>query len=590
MEKSQPAQKIKPVNKIAMNIHRLLAIISCFLLFIHTSFSQEKKDGLPISIKVTTSVNVQESSVELSGVSNSLDGEPGEVHIEINTPVGTTDHLTSRADNQTGNYFVKYTPKALGTYNITAYASDKKQSAKTTFEVSADIAVTETFKTFDNAKKKSLATLETALNAAIAPMAEAEDIAKTKAEVQKVKQKIAAFDDSWSKMKEAVKSVQDLAKKHPEIKKIVAPQLGKLGSLVSESNDFLTQMEKNLGTSKANADDECQTLYRVSESCALFSTVMNVASGGILKIAASIFIDKAWPKIAENMKNVSTYSDNDKFVFTQAGKTGLTAMDGLSAIQTKSFGVGMFGDFVQHVSNGLIKNLCAEFKGPVSGDYTLDFKKDGKTYMKYKLIYEGTMYVSCRKDKLKDASMPKLSGYLEGNVTKMEFTDDVWVVEDKSDWDEVKYERIPAPVLPFNTSEKDPGFGAVARGVVPGAFYFPLQAQIVQEKMIIKLMPARSEFTDAFANRTVMVVRAKAKPYNIDGAVFHYPITTARFILTRSMRMDDKSPTVTLDISTKNGDKTIEKGFNRTESPDADTKVDFNLKLKMFKAFDNAKK
>jgi hypothetical protein len=380
-----------------------------------------------------------------------------------------------------------------------------------------------------------------------------------------------------------------LQKKHPEIKKIVAPLLGKLGSQLSESNAFLTQMEKDLGTSKSKADDECQTLYRVSEGCALFSTVMNVASGGILKIAASIFIDKAWPKIAENMKNVSTYSETDKLVFTQAGKTGLTAMDGLSAIQTKSFGAGMVGDLVQHVSNNLIKSLCAEFKGPISGDYTLDFKKDGKTYMKYKLTYEGTVYVSCRKNKMK-GSMPKLSGYLEGNVTKMEFTDDVWVIEDKSDWDEIKYERIPAPVVPLNTSEKDPGFGAVARGVVPGSFYFPLQAQIVQEKMIVKLMPARNEFTDAFANRTVMVVRAKAKPHNIDGAVFQYPITTARFILTRSLRMEDKSPTVTLDISTKNGDKTIEKGFTRTESPDADTKVDFNLKLKMFKAFDNEKK
>ncbi len=570
-------------------MHKSIAIISCFLLFMQASFSQGKTEGLPITVKVTTSVNVQDGSIELSGVSNSLDGEPGEVYIEIITPAGTTDHLTSRADKQTGNYFVRYTTKALGTYNITAYASDKKQSAKTSFEVSADIAVTETFKTFDNAKKKSLATLESTLNATIAPMAEAEDIAKTKAEVQKAKQKIKEFDDSWNKMKEAIKGVQDLAKKHPEIKKIVAPLLGKLGSQLSESNTFLTQMEKDLGTSKSTAGDECQTLYRISESCALFSTVMNVASGGILKIAASIFIDKAWPKIADSMKNVQKYSDNDKFVFTQAGKTGLTAMDGLSAIQTKSFGAGMIGDLAQHVSNGLIKKMCAEFKGPISGDYTLDFKKDGKTYMKYKLIYEGTMYVSCRKDKMKGA-MPKLSGYLEGNVTKVEFTDDVWVVEDRSDWDEIKYERIPAPVVPTNTSENDPGFGAVARGVVPGSFYFPLQAQIVQEKMIVKLMPARSEFTDAFANRTVMVVRAKAKPYNIDGAVFHYPITTARFILTRSMRMEDKSPTVTLDIKTTNGDKTIEKGFNRTESPDADTKVDFNLNLKMLKAYDNAKK
>ncbi len=568
---------------------KIISCFACLFIFVQLCLSQGKTDGLPITVQVNTSVNLSNGSVELSGVSNSLDKEPGQVYIEIVTPGGNTDKLSTRADNETKKYMVKYTPKALGKYEVTAYASDKKQSAKITFEVSAEIAITESFKAFDDAKKKSLSTLETALNAAIAPMAEAEDIAKTKSEVQKAKQKIKEFDDSWNKMKEAVKGVQDLAKKHPEIKKIVAPLLGKLGSQLSESNAFLTQMEKDLGTSKSKADDECQTLYRVSEGCALFSTVMNVASGGILKIAASIFIDKAWPKIAENMKNVSTYSETDKLVFTQAGKTGLTAMDGLSAIQTKSFGAGMVGDLVQHVSNNLIKSLCAEFKGPISGDYTLDFKKDGKTYMKYKLTYEGTVYVSCRKNKMK-GSMPKLSGYLEGNVTKMEFTDDVWVIEDKSDWDEIKYERIPAPVVPLNTSEKDPGFGAVARGVVPGSFYFPLQAQIVQEKMIVKLMPARNEFTDAFANRTVMVVRAKAKPHNIDGAVFQYPITTARFILTRSLRMEDKSPTVTLDISTKNGDKTIEKGFTRTESPDADTKVDFNLKLKMFKAFDNEKK
>jgi len=32
----------------------------------------------------------------------------------------------------------------------------------------------------------------------------------------------------------------------------------------------------------------------------------------------------------------------------------------------------------------------------------------------------------------------------------------------KSIWEEIKYERIPAPVVPFSTSENDPGFGAVA--------------------------------------------------------------------------------------------------------------------------------
>lgn len=582
MEKSRPIQKIKPVNNFTMILKRIISCFACLFILVQLCLSQGKTDGLPISVQVNTSVNLSNGSVELSGVSNSLDKEPGQVYIEIITPGGTSDKLSTRADNETKKYLVKYTPKELGKYEVTAYASDKKQSATTTFEVSADIAVTEIFKTFDDAKKKSLSTLETALTDAIAPIAQPEDIAKANAEIQKLKQEIKEFDDSWGKMKEAVKSVQELAKKYPEMKEMVAPELGKLSSQLTGSSDILKQVEKDLGSSKSNASDECNKLYQVSEACAFFSTAMTIASGSVVTIARNIFVDKIWPKIADTM--FSKFSDNDKFVYTKAGETGMSAHKGLSGAGVKTFNAGTA------ISKGLFKKFCAEYKGPVNGDYTLEFKKDGKSYMKYKLTYEGKASVYCRKDKLKNATIPKLSGYLEGNVTKMEFTDDVWVVEDKSDWDEIKYERIPAPVVPFSTSENDPGFGAVARGVVPGSFYFPLEAQIVQGKMVIKLMPALSEFTDAFANRTVMVVRAKAEPHNVDGAVFQYPVTTARFILTRSMRMDDESPTVTLDIKTLNGDNTVEKGFTRSESPDADTKVDFNLKLKLFQAFDNEKK
>ncbi|MEP6700030.1 MAG: hypothetical protein ABJA85_01890, partial [Bacteroidota bacterium] len=135
-----------------------------------------------------------------------------------------------------------------------------------------------------------------------------------------------------------------------------------------------------------------------------------------------------------------------------------------------------------------------------------------------------------------------------------------------------------APVMPFNTSEKDPGFGAAARAAMPGAFYFPLQGQIVQENMVIKLMPALSDFTSLFANRTVVVVKAKQSPYNVDGAVFEYPINNATFILTRTMRMADQSPTVTLPITKSNGTNTITGEFNRSETPN-DTKVDFNMKM-----------
>ncbi len=560
----------------------LLLFCFCFTALI---FAQGKTEGLPISVKIKTPVAFNDGSVEIIGESNTLNSEPGQVFIEVITPNGKTDNLSTRADKQTGEYFVKYMPKEMGKYKVIAYASDKVQTANTTFNVLAEFDADEIVRDFDAAKNKATVAMEAAVNSVVAAQSTPEDVAKAKQEVAKVKVKLKEFDDGFGKIKKALKDLETLSKKYPEVKSIAAPQLGQLGSKLQESSDLLKQVEKDFGKSKANEGDICNRYYRVAEGCALFSTTMNFASGGILAIGKSILIDKVWPKIAEGIAP-KHFTPVDNLLFTQAGKTGFSGIGDLSALSSKSFGAGMIGDLVQFAGLELMKKYCTEYKGPISGDYELEFKNNGKTYMRYKLTYEGKISLYILKKNLEESQkaasnkIPKLSGYIEGNVTKVDFTDDVWAVEDKSDWDEIKNQRIPAPVIPKNISKEDPGFGAVARAATPGSFYFPLEGQIVQQKMIIKLMGTRSDFTDAFANRTIVVVKAKAEPHNVTGAVFNYPITTARFILTRSMRMVDASPTLTIPIKTTNGVSTIENEYSRTETP-SDTKVVFNLKLKM---------
>lgn len=581
---------------------KILAVLFFIVVPLQTVLA-EKIDGLPITVKIETSVNYPDGSVEITGVSNSLDDQPGEVAIELITPGGATINLSAQTDTKTGVYRVNYMPEEMGEYTVNAYAPDKTQTAQTAFTVTAVIDAEEILAEFDTAKDEAMEALDSALTDAIASEASAADIASTKQQLQKTKQKLKEFDSAWGKLKTAVKDMQELAKKHPEINTLAAAELGQLSSKIKEGSDVLRQVQKSLAESSSGGGDMCDKFYQISESCALFSTVMNVTSGGIIAIGKSIFIDKVWPKIEEDVGE-KKFTAGENFLFTQAGKTGLSALDDLSSLKTKSFGAGMAGDLVQFVSKELKKKYCSEYIGPITGDYTLEFKNEGKTYLRYKLTYEGTISVYGRKDILSapqaaatgtlsdaaqaaaggltgESAIPKLNGYIEGNVTKMEFTDDVWAVEDKSEWDEIKYQRIPAPIVPINASKNDIEFGAVARAAIPGSFYFPLEARLVQEKMVIKLMPARSEFTDAFANRSIVVVRAKQEPHNISGGVFHYPLTTAHFILTRTMRIPDDEQILTLDIVTKNGISTIEKDFTRTESPDSDTRVDFNLKLKL---------
>ena len=539
-----------------------------------------RTDGLPITVKVNTQVNIPGGAAELSGVSNTMDKDPGQVFIEVKNPAGTIDKLSARADKKTGNYSVKYTCKGTGKYEVTAYASDRKQSAKANFSVVSVTAVAENFKGFEKEKEKTVQALDVAITGAAANAGSSEDVAKAKEKVAELKDAVKTFDKNYTDLKTAVDDLTKLTNDHPEINEAVAPELGKLASELDEKSADLKQAEKNLNDSK-NESDICQRFYRVSEGCAAFSTVMNLASGGLKDIAKSIFIDKVWPLIQQKY-SPSSFSSNDNFLFTQAGKAGLTATGGFNELATNGFKAGAAGDLTQFVSGELFKKYCTEFKGPVSGTFEVETKNEGKTYMKYKLTYEGTISVYGKTSTVKGSSAPKLSGYLEGNVTDMDFTDDVWAVEKKEDWEELKYQRIPAPVAPFNASDKDPGFGAAARAALPGAFYFPLQAQIADGKMIVKLLPALSGFSPAFENRSVVVVRATKEPHNLDGAVFSYPIQGATFIMTRTMRMPDDKPVVSLPMKTGTGTgTTIEQEFNRRESPDGDINVTFYMKLKM---------
>jgi len=53
---------------------KIISCFACLFIFVQFCLSQGKTDGLPITVQVNTSVNLSNGSVELSGVSNRLDG------------------------------------------------------------------------------------------------------------------------------------------------------------------------------------------------------------------------------------------------------------------------------------------------------------------------------------------------------------------------------------------------------------------------------------------------------------------------------------------------------------------------------------
>lgn len=567
-------------------LSKQLLLIACICILHINSYSQGKTEGLPITVEVKTSVNYTDGSVLLTGTTYSSNNEPGQIFLEITKPRGGRDNLSGRADKTTGKYELRYKPAETGVYKVTAYAADKKQTAETTFTVSANINTGQQLNAFSQSVDKTLAAIEKTMQAAMATDVSAQEKQEVEKMLQEIRNDVSQFREAVKKLKDGASEATKAAESQPALKSFIAGPLGKLSSEMEEKSKELLQVEKTLGTNKEKEPNICNTAYVIKESCALFSTVMNFASTSIIEVVGNIMVDKLWPKAAETLKEKKIYAtDKEKFAVEQSGKLFLSARNDLKNIKNLTTGVGIAGDYVQYKMEQLMKKYCEEYKGPLTGDYTLEFRNNGKMYMRYKMTFTGKISVYCKKTALKGAS-PKLSGYIEGNVTKIDFTDDVWAVEDKSSWEVLTYKRFPAIVPPVNLSEKDPGFGAAARSVIPGSFYFPLQAQIVESKMVIRLMPALSDISTDLTNRSLVAVRQANNPLSFQWQMFSYPVTTARFILTRAMRMPDSSPTVTLDMKTKGKVTTIEKDFTRTETP-ADTKVDFNLKLKMTNAADN---
>ena len=85
-------------------------------------------------------------------------------------------------------------------------------------------------------------------------------------------------------LKKKVKDAVTLAKKDPELNKILAEPLGELSTTVEEKSKELEQVEKTLGANKEKEPNICNTAYVICESCALLSTIKNFASLSFITI------------------------------------------------------------------------------------------------------------------------------------------------------------------------------------------------------------------------------------------------------------------------------------------------------------------
>lgn len=552
-----------------------------FIVFSTTIFAQEKSDGLPISIEVATQKVYTDGAVILQGNTSSLDNNPALLFVQIIKPDNKKEELKVWADKKSGNYTVKYYPKMVGKYEATAFAPDKIKSASVEFEVELNWENKEeidaAIKEIDQTISVLATSIQTIENDPSVPESDKAPLKIKWGNAEKsLKKHISALDE----LKEAITKIKWLTNKYPPFAEKIRIQ-ERAGELYSELDDQNKQLKniRDRMTEKLKGDDVCGRLFALSEGCSFLSTMMNFKCTKVMGILKNIGIDKVWPKFYNEALVNQQGNKEANLIAIQAGKAVASSTGKLEELKTVDYNIGVFGDLTQHISDRIRNKICTEYVGDLNGEYALEFKNNGKRYLYYKYNYSGKIALMARKEKAGKEGA-NFSGYLEANINQVEFDDDIWAVEDKSQWQEIYYKRLKMAVVPLDLTKTELGFGIVATQALPGAFYFPLKGKIVEGKMVVELLPAMLELSSVNANRTAIIVQDPHNEFNRRGVVFSYPTTTAKFMITRSMRMPENNPKVVLPIKSENGTPIIEGNFSRTETP-ADTKVDFKLNFKM---------
>src|SRR5260370_14163919 len=245
---------------------------------------------------------------------------------------------------------------------------------------------------------------------------------------------------------------------------------------------------------------------------------------GPLTILRNLAVDKAIPAAIEKL---AKDKDKAKFAFAEYVKITDAARDGVEPLIKST--VGLANDAAQFFTNQLFDKYCQKFAGPFWATISLEFDDKGQTYWTYGVRLEGNL--TLRYPKGADAKKPiRVTGMFEGNAVGFKFWEDVFVVEDVPKGALVALRQRFLPIPFINSAENDPGLGMFARALTPAYFNVPVEGDLSDKRLILKVQPAAIDFSPLVENRLMLIF------INLVPIVktFPFPLEKARSIIKKA--------------------------------------------------------
>ena len=356
----------------------------------------------------------------------------------------------------------------------------------------------------------------------------------------------------------------------PRLQPAAAEGLTALSEWETETYDVDEQL-KSFAARMREMPTTCDSLETAGEGFALLSTVGNFM-GSPLTILKSLILDKVLPA-TNNLRN--DVSEDTKFQVSEATKEIAAAYQGSSELIGSAFGLS--GDIAQFFTGKLFSNYCSVLEGTIESDFNVDHKQGGLSWWKYRVVLKGKMKLWAEKNQPEGPGGIVYTGRIEGNTTRLEFFEDIFVIEKPPAGGTVALRKRVMPFVVGNTANDPFGFGQIARIVTPGHFNIRYKGALKDDKMALHQESVGDDFSHRYTNRLITVIIPQGGLVPIF-RTFTFPIQKAAWMIDRTTKGD-----FILPVTRENNKMVLKKTFTRDETLSGGAskvtfKVDYDIK------------
>ena len=536
--------------------------------------AQEPGERLPITVLVVPQVAYPGSSVKVSGKTISM-GAASTVNIEFLVDE-RADH-NDRAKNATatatvdsnGVYSVITRVDQPGIYRVRVTAPDGKGSDSTTFtlldppDLTDDVA-----KGFDELVTNGMEPLVRRVRAEIDALPANPAKIDAEQKLDAVAAKMKEWPANSKKIRAATERFQAMSKKNPAAVSLFQPRLQKLADITAEAAAEKAVIDEELARSDANGVT-CEKMEQAIEGLKVVSAAANFVQSKIADVGVAFGIDLSAESFTKAMTPPSLKTNSEyAFALNEGSKFISNIM-----IAPEAFPAALFQlvtDAAVYVKQKNFDQYCEKIEGPLAATMHAEFFQEKAPWWTYDIALKGKLFLRYAKNGPPGAAV-RVTGEFVGSATKFGVWEDalavLYPVTKKTST--MLRKLIVPPGVPYVETE-----GKTMAAGSPMGFFIPVEGDLVGNKLTLRMLEARSDFSDAVQAQVTYVLMG---PMILAPIIVKYdlPFVKARFLLFRAM---SESP-LDFPVEVGRGAMRIQRSLKRTRPGQGNT-ADYTLDIK----------